>query len=123
MGVCKASHQLRMRLLFRFVKELKLNMCYRCEKLIEDVSEFSIDHKDSWLASENPKETFFDMDNIAFSHRSCNSAARKQTKTIIGKCGYKGVTKDSSGKRIKIWRATIHTNSKTIEIGRYSTPE
>ena len=110
-----------MQLLFRFIKELKLNKCYRCEKEICKVAEFSIDHKNSWLASTNPKEAFFDMENIAFSHRSCNSAAKKQTKARIGNSGYKGVTKNASEKRIKIWRAAIRTKSKTITIGRFST--
>ena len=31
-----------------------------------------------WLDSSTPLETFFDLDNITFSHNSCNiSAARK----------------------------------------------
>lgn len=45
--------------------------CYRCGKdLIRDT--FSIEHKEPWLDSEDPAGMFFDQDNIAFSHLSCN---------------------------------------------------
>lgn len=45
--------------------------CYRCSKpLTRDT--FSIEHKEPWLDSEDPVGTFFDQDNIAFSHLTCN---------------------------------------------------
>ncbi|MBP7540882.1 MAG: hypothetical protein KA802_13235 [Saprospiraceae bacterium] len=43
---------------------------------------FSIEHKVSWLNSNNPVELYFDLNNISFSHLSCNisDAASKQRK-------------------------------------------
>ncbi len=39
------------------------------------MSEFSIEHKIPWQSAEDPKESFFDLDNIAFSHLKCNIKA------------------------------------------------
>ena len=57
--------------------------CFHCKKKIESVSEFSIEHKKAWLDSDRPKEMFFDLNNISFSHKSCNfKMAKKPTKKI-----------------------------------------
>lgn len=52
--------------------------CHRCGgELIRE--SFSVEHKVPWLDSANPKELFFDQQNIAFSHLHCNvGAGRKQ---------------------------------------------
>ena len=39
------------------------------------VDEFSVEHKIPWLDSDDPIGLFFSLDNIAFSHHSCNSGA------------------------------------------------
>lgn len=41
------------------------------------MDELSIEHKTPWLDSEDPKALFFDLNNIAFSHLSCNVSAAK----------------------------------------------
>lgn len=45
---------------------------------------FSVEHKIPWLDSENPVKLYFDLDNIAFSHLSCNIGAGRRN---IAKCG------------------------------------
>lgn len=78
MSISKAAHRLKKLIMFDLVKKLSQNKCYRCREAIDKVEEFSIDHIIPYLDSENPKELFFDLDNIAFSHLSCNfKAARK----------------------------------------------
>lgn len=74
-----ACHKLRMDILFNFVK-ISGKKCYRCNKeLTRDT--FSIDHIINWLNSEDPKGLFFNLDNITFSHKSCNyGAARRSNK-------------------------------------------
>lgn len=68
-----ACGRLRKRLLFHLAEQLGLTSCHRCGKTIDDVGEFSIDHKKPWLhASAN---LFWDLDNIAFSHLTCNARA------------------------------------------------
>jgi hypothetical protein len=69
-----AANKLRKELMFKLVQELDKDICLRCGKKIETVKEFSIDHITSWQTHENPLETFFDLDNIAFSHLKCNIA-------------------------------------------------
>jgi len=78
MNYGKASHRLRKMLLFQLVKQAKLDTCFRCGKKIKTVEELSMDHKKAWLGIN--ALLFWDLDNIAWSHRDCNSGAgrRKQ---------------------------------------------
>jgi hypothetical protein len=72
MSFNKARHMLMKSILFDLIKKLNLDICYRCNKKIETVKELSVEHKEHWLNSDNPKEKFFDLNNIAFSHLKCN---------------------------------------------------
>ena len=75
MPIGTASNRLRKLILFSFVCRLKLDNCYRCNKKILSVDDLSIEHKKPWMQANKPIATFFDLDNIAFSHLSCNVAA------------------------------------------------
>ena len=68
-----AAHHLGRAIMFRLVQQTKQDVCYRCKKTIKRIEEFSIEHKEPWQHADNPKDTFFDLDNIAFSHKVCNS--------------------------------------------------
>ena len=70
-----AQHRLRKRILFMLVQRLKLDNCFQCKNLIVDIDDLSIDHKKPWLDEDT--RLFWDMGNIAFSHRSCNSSAAR----------------------------------------------
>lgn len=70
-----ANNQLRKMLLFDMATRLDEVWCYRCSYRITKLEEFSIEHTVPWLGAENPKETFFDITKIKFSHLSCNSRA------------------------------------------------
>lgn len=67
-----AQHRLRKSVLFHLLKKLGENNCQRCGERIETIADLSIEHKIPWLHSEDPVGLFFNMDNIAFSHLSCN---------------------------------------------------
>lgn len=71
-----ANARLRKMIIFALVQRLGEDVCYRCGKLIENIEELSIEHKKAWLQQENPKEAFYDLENIAFSHLVCNVDAR-----------------------------------------------
>lgn len=71
----KATNILRKQILFTLIALLELDTCFRCNKKITNVSELSIEHKEPWLDSEDPKAKFFDLQNIAFSHLNCNCRA------------------------------------------------
>jgi hypothetical protein len=70
-----ATNRLRKMLLFDFAKRCGEDICYRCGTRIETIGEFSIEHTIPWQGTPNPKETFFDLAKIAFSHLSCNVGA------------------------------------------------
>lgn len=72
-----ANNRLRKAILFRLVQRVGDDTCYQCGQKIEKIDNFSIEHKEAWLNSNNPIELFFDLDNIAFSHTSCNYGAKK----------------------------------------------
>lgn len=75
-----ASYRLVKDLLFSYV-EKSGEKCFQCKgDLTRD--NFSVEHKIPWLHSENPVELFFDLNNIAYSHLSCNfKASRKRVST------------------------------------------
>ncbi len=78
-----AVHHLRKAILFSFIRKLGLQWCFQCGKEIKNVKEMSIEHKKPWQSAENPKESFFDLDNIAFSHLKCNIIAAFRKKEPI----------------------------------------
>lgn len=76
-----AAHQLRKNILFHLLEKLEMNVCFQCNRVIVDTKDLSIEHKDPWMSAKDPKNSFFDLDNIAFSHLTCNiSAAQKPQK-------------------------------------------
>ena len=81
MNPSTASGRLLKDVLFKFVCETGNNSCHQCGEPMERET-FSIEHIVPWLDSEDPIGLFFDLDNISFSHRTCNCAARRiPTKT------------------------------------------
>ncbi len=69
-----AAGKLRHQLLWALVVETGKDNCYQCGKPIGGIDQFSIEHKVRWMNSANPSALFFDLDNIAYSHRKCNVA-------------------------------------------------
>ena len=67
-----AQYKLRRVILFQMVQRAGLDICFRCGKKIKTVRDLSVEHKIPWLHSEDPVGLFFDLDNITFSHLSCN---------------------------------------------------
>jgi hypothetical protein len=85
-----ARHRLVKQLMFKFIKELKLDICFQCSKKIEKIEDLSIEHKIPWRFSNKALELYFDLDNIAFSHGSCNrAAARPRVRTHPSSYAYK----------------------------------
>lgn len=84
MNPSTASNRLVKDLLYSFVVETGRDSCFRCGNKVNRET-FSIEHKEHWLDSENPVKLFFDLDNIAFSHLSCNVAAGRNRPPA--KCG------------------------------------
>lgn len=66
-----AQGRLRKLILFQLVQETGKDICFRCNQKIESVNNLSIEHKIPWF--NNSPKLFWDLNNIAFSHLSCNA--------------------------------------------------
>lgn len=74
MNPSTASGRLVKDILWSFIVDTEREKCFHCgEPMTRET--FSIEHKIPWLDSEDPIGLFFDLDNISFSHHSCNCAA------------------------------------------------
>ncbi len=71
-----ASGRLIKDILFSFVIK-NSPFCYRCNTEMSR-DNFSVDHLIPWLHKENATQLFFDLNNITFSHISCNVAASRK---------------------------------------------
>lgn len=78
LGVPKttAMNLLHRSIIFNLLVECGKNYCFQCGEPM-DISNFSVDHKTPWRNKPNGKELFFDLDNISFSHITCNRLAAK----------------------------------------------
>ena len=70
-----ASNRLKKSIMFNMAQRLGEDRCFRCGSKIETVGELSVEHKESWQLASDPITSFYDLNNIAFSHLSCNAAA------------------------------------------------
>jgi len=75
-----ASGKLRKAIMFDLIKKAGKNICFQCGETIDNIANLSIEHKIPWLDSEDPVGLFFDLDNITFSHLSCNCASARRKK-------------------------------------------
>ncbi len=77
-----ACNRLRKQVMFLLLCKLGENVCVRCNGDITTVEQLSLEHKIAWL--DNDVVLFWDLNNIAFSHLSCNiSAGRRPTKKYM----------------------------------------
>lgn len=75
-----AAHKLLKDIMFKLIVQTGQDICFQCGGYL-DRENYSIEHKEPWLDSVDPVKMFFDLDNIAFSHKRCNiAAARKPMK-------------------------------------------
>nr|DAH69639.1 MAG TPA: antitoxin [Bacteriophage sp.]DAR01898.1 MAG TPA: antitoxin [Crassvirales sp.] len=85
MPIGTAQAILKKNILYNLLVRFNLNKCYQCGNTIDKVEELSIEHKTPWLDSDTPKELFFNLENIAFSHLSCNCRARRSNTELMKK--------------------------------------
>lgn len=79
-----AKSKLNKLLMFELAKKCNMEMCFRCGERIAGIDDFTIDHKESWLLSDDPAKLFYCIDNIAFSHAKCNYEAG--VKNYVNNC-------------------------------------
>jgi hypothetical protein len=119
-----ACYKLRKMIMFKMAQLLKMDICVRCGKKIEDVDDFTTEHITLWAKTADPRKFFYDFNNIAFSHTSCNYA--RDGSQRFYKCrnetGFRGVSQIASRKN-NPYVAKIKINGKAITLGYYSTAE
>ena len=118
-----ATSRLRKMLMFDMAKKIGMDTCYRCGNKIETLELFSIEHTISWQGAQNPKETFFDLEKIAFSHNPCNTGAGEKHKGIRDSTPHGSTRYNKEGCRCVIcslahsekgWRWKRETNYRNI---------
>lgn len=75
-----AQRKLSKSIEFSLVIETGRDTCYRCGEKITKDQDFSVEHIENWMSSDNPIEKFYGLTNIAFSHRKCNTCHATQSK-------------------------------------------
>lgn len=73
-----ARGRLKRRFMFHCLKEAGYAICYRCGETILNEKDLTLDHKVDWLDSSIPSINFWDLGNLAFSHRACNKRREKR---------------------------------------------
>jgi hypothetical protein len=96
-----AGSALKKQIMFHMAKKLGMDNCFQCGEKIETVKEFSVEHKIPWLHSENAKELYFDIDNIAFSHLSCNCKAARKPSTPVLSAGERKAKEQAKDRKRK----------------------
>lgn len=76
MNFSTASHRLHKMVLLDLLQRYGEADCFRCGELIETTENLSIEHKVAW--QDVDPALFWDLSNITWSHRSCNSRAGKK---------------------------------------------
>jgi hypothetical protein len=115
MSFGKASYILKRMIMFALICELKKDVCYRCDKKIVSDCDLSVDHKNPWLHIDS--KLFWNLDNIAFSHKLCNSANHRIASTTgrrskLRKLGPEGMAWCSGHKDfIRIDKFTSNTSN------------
>ena len=82
MNIAVAQRKLVRMLLFRELVLTERNICFRCKQEIETLKELSLDHIQPWRSQANPVESFFSVDNVAYSHVSCNKKVPKRHRNV-----------------------------------------
>ncbi len=84
-----ADWRLKKALLYHLACKLNMHLCYRCGESIDSSDDFTVDHKKNWLNVD--PALFWDMDNIAFSHKRCNVKGEEAERVVLkGACSQCG---------------------------------
>lgn len=120
-----AMSQLERKIIFHLAKKLELTKCYHCGFDIEDSNDLSIEHINPWGGNKkkglNPNPNYFwDMDNIAFSHKTCNCSAASAGTGRLKYMGINYVFDKRKGNPKEKARASICVNGRPWTLGEYT---
>lgn len=121
-----ARSKLQRMLILHLCKKCNMDKCFQCGFPVETVDDMSIEHKKPWggdskLGSDPIPELFWDMENIAISHKWCNSC---DGNSGCGKYNYIGIHDFIDNRRnYKYVRAMINVDGKQMILGHFGCPE
>ena len=122
MSMGKANNILNKIIIFSLAEKCGLTNCFRCGTPILNSEDISKDHIVDWLHSKNPRDLFFDINNISFSHKKCNKPRNqhgfKSSKKISK---FKGVSRSSKKHKSKPWQCGLCVKGKYVFTGRFSS--
>lgn len=104
MNPSTARSRLMQDILWMLIEKNGMTHCHRCGKNMCRKT-FSVEHIEPWLDSETPLELYFDLNNISFSHQSCNSAAARRPHAA----------KDDDERKRRIREANARSRSKNFK--------
>lgn len=81
MSIGKATRMLERSIILKLAQKCGMDNCFSCKEKILTIEDLSIEHKKPWY--KKSVELFFDLDNIAFSHRKCNRPYERMGKKIV----------------------------------------
>ncbi len=68
-----ANNALYKMILFKLVEMNHDDVCGVCGEKIVDSNSYMVSRKNFWLTDTNPKESFFDPENVSFNHSWCRT--------------------------------------------------
>ena len=106
MNPSTAASRLVKDILWKLLQDTGQDSCCKCsEQMTRDT--FSIEHIQPWMDSVDPLGLYFDLENISFSHLSCNiSDARRDRPTNCG------ISRYNSGCRCDICKSAKSSLNK-----------
>ncbi len=83
MNPSTASHRLVKDVLWSLIVKTGQSLCCKCGGEMSRET-FSIEHIEPWLDSNDPVGLYFSLENIGFSHHSCNVKAARRKPAVCG---------------------------------------
>jgi hypothetical protein len=77
----------------------------------------SIEHKEAWMGAADPLASFFDLENIAFSHLSCNCSAASKPNQLYASKGERDAAR--SGRRRDEWSTWTKEKQQRVRREKY----
>ncbi len=83
MNPSTASHRLIKDILWSLIIKTQQDMCCKCNQPMTRET-FSVEHLVPWLDSSDPVGLYFDLENISFSHLTCNISEARKPEAVCG---------------------------------------
>jgi hypothetical protein len=83
MNPSTASGRLVKDIMWSLLLETNKHICCKCNQPMSRET-FSIEHLTPWLDSDDPVGLYFSLDNISFSHLSCNISDARKPEAVCG---------------------------------------